>query len=934
MVADLSQASGWEILDCPSDWDKGSVDVRLVCTTSDPEANCHHVIEEGAENTIVRLPSNCGAGPFARVAQWTVSKDQSIPSGSVADRKLRRRNLTPEVVAATLDYRFTAIPADRGTVTFDVVAAHHADIKNEIKRSNVARALHGQGTGPSAVSSGDAPSADFGIPGLPDIDLPDIDLPTLPSIDLPDLPSITMPDISLPTLPSIDLPDLPSITLPDIHLPTFTMPDITLPDLSDLPSLPTKFPDLGDIEFPDIDIPSLEELPIPSLPDLSAGYEKSKGFEAVNLKKNISLLDESLGCNFGKIGFDQSAKITVDADILINAGYAFKIAGSLVPPEIKDFAIAGALSGKVHADFGVDMYLAADILFPPIKILGVGIPGLFIPGIITLGPKAALVAQLDLAVDVAFAAKIPMKYDFDRLDFVLPSSLAPAGGEGRESKKTTSFEMNVSPGDQTGSFGLHIIPKLEFGVDVFHDLAHAEIYAGIDVDATFNSNGTIFPDYSYEGCQDLSVGALVKAGVSAGAIKILSVGDYIPIYEKRMTLWKHCSKQTDGPATAVYDNGDGTFSNAAGDLVNENGQLIDEKGEVIADADAEDAAPPPIKGEDGNDIPEEELILDNGDGTYEDAWGNATTKEGQRISNNGTILACELDLSQPLTDADGNVVPPEEAIFDAGDGLYSNSKCEIVNEDGQLVDSDGNVIDYEDFKDETGAVIPPTEVVIDEEDGTYTDPFGNPVDQWGGAIDFDENGDVIPVELTPAEEDDGTQLPREEEVDTDPEFTIMTPEQLEQLALDLIHGKAPAENTATGSSTPVSTDAPSTQAPPSTSTDAPSTDAPSTDAPSTEAPQTTSADAPATTDAPTTTQQPTLNPNPIPVPTGACKASPIKKRTLVSQPARPSPSHVSRSHMRRRAILGKRSGFGCTMPSIGGLPLPPVPGFDELARLF
>jgi len=247
MVADLSQAAGWEILDCPTDWSKGSVDVRLVCTTSDPEANCHHVIEEGAENTIVRLPANCGAGPFARVAQWTVSTDQSIPPGSVADRKLRRRNLTPEVVAAKLDYRFTAIPADRGTVSFDVVAAHHADIKDEIKRSNVARALHGQGTGPSAVKSGSASSADFGFPDIDLPDLPDIDLPTLPSIDLPDLPSITLPDISLPTLPSIDLPDLPSITLPDIHLPTFTMPDI--PDLSDIdiPSLPTKFPDLGDI---------------------------------------------------------------------------------------------------------------------------------------------------------------------------------------------------------------------------------------------------------------------------------------------------------------------------------------------------------------------------------------------------------------------------------------------------------------------------------------------------------------------------------------------------------------------------------------------------------------------------------------------------------------------------------------------------------------
>ncbi|KAH7107473.1 hypothetical protein BKA62DRAFT_683505 [Auriculariales sp. MPI-PUGE-AT-0066] len=940
LVADISQPSGWEVIGCPTDWSKGSTDVRLVCTNENAAESCEHLLEDGAENTVVRLPAACGTGPFARVARWDVAKDQSIPSGSVADHKLRRRNLKPQVFAARLDYNFAAIPTTRGEVTFDIVAAHSPNIKDQIRSKNVARALRETGhvainTATVTAYGADATNSLFGI-DLPSIDLPSIDLPDIPT-ELPsiDLPSIDLPSISIPTeLPSIDLPSISIPTeLPSIDLPSIDLPSISIP--TSLPSIDLPDIDFPSISIPDIDIPLPTEFPLPDLSILEGGYEKSGGFEAIKLQGNHSLIDESLGCNFGKIGFDQSAKISMESDILINAGYAFKIAGKLTPPEVTDFALAGTMSGKIHATFDVDMYLSADILLPPIKLLSLGVPGLSIPGLISLGPKVALNVQLDLAVDVAFAASIPVTYDFNKLDFVLPTSLAPSNGEATESKKTSTFEMSVSPGDQTGSIGLHLIPKLEFGIDVLHDLASAEVYIGLDTDITFNSNGTIYPDFSYDGCQDVSIGALAKAGVSAGLFSFFHTGDYIPLYEKRSTIWKHCSNSTDGPTTAVYDNEDGTFTNAGGDLVNENGQLIDENGEVIPDADAADADPAPIKGEDGKDIPEEDLVLDNGDGSYDDAQGNPVNAEGQRISNNGTVLGCELDTSQPLLDADGNTIPPEEAIYDVGDGQFSNGNCDIVNEDGQLVDDDGNVIDYEPFTDDTGAEIPATDVVIDNEDGTYSDPFGNAVDQWGGAMDFDDNGELISVELTPVEEDDGTQEEREPEITDDPAFEIMSPDQLEQLALDLIHGKAPAPSSS--ESAPegtTSTEAPSTE---TTSTDASTTapaDTTSTDAPttSTDAPSTdTASSSSTTTDAPS--EEPTLIPNPIPVPTGACKAS--SKRSLSSKPGRPQPTNVSRVHMRKRAMLGKRSGFGCSMPSIGGLPLyPAIPGLDQLARLF
>ena len=52
----------------------------------------HAVHEGGAENTEVRLPNSCGAGPFARLVRIWDSPDQTIPDQ--ARQKFRKRDGT------------------------------------------------------------------------------------------------------------------------------------------------------------------------------------------------------------------------------------------------------------------------------------------------------------------------------------------------------------------------------------------------------------------------------------------------------------------------------------------------------------------------------------------------------------------------------------------------------------------------------------------------------------------------------------------------------------------------------------------------------------------------------------------------------------------------------------------------------------------------
>lgn len=131
LVSDLTSDAGWEMIDCPRSWpEKGSGTVRLVCTAADPSSSCDHVHEQGAVNTVVRLPEECGTGPFARIAAWKSASDQSVPvafSAVAGDA---------EVFEAVLDYNFALLPTSRGTVSFDVRASNDPEVR---RRINTAR---------------------------------------------------------------------------------------------------------------------------------------------------------------------------------------------------------------------------------------------------------------------------------------------------------------------------------------------------------------------------------------------------------------------------------------------------------------------------------------------------------------------------------------------------------------------------------------------------------------------------------------------------------------------------------------------------------------------------------------------------------------------------------------------------------------------------
>ncbi|KAJ7684554.1 hypothetical protein DFH06DRAFT_1277243 [Mycena polygramma] len=684
ILSDITPAASWELLDCPPTWSSGSTAVRLVCTADDPAQDCADVTAGGAVDTIVRLPEDCGTGPFARIATWGVSDTQTIPAGSPADAKLklRKRGAPPaQVMAATLDWKLSEVPARTRLGT----------------RSMVQRML----------------------------------------LEPPPTPPLMPPEQSKTPL---EPPPTPPLLPPPKPA---TQPPVILPSL-----------------------------------------------DTISVKDNFPLFDTTLSCDIGLAGFDATVNANVDLDAQMNIGFAFLMNGTVVPPDITQFGLAAAVSGYANGTINIQSLLAGDIDSGNIPVFKLGVPGLSFPGLLTLGPSAEINVRAGAGFDVNADMAIPITWSFPLLDFVMPPTEGNSTGDAAESNTAVDFSASFTPGDLNANADVHVIPSLNFGIDALAGFAKAEVFIQADADGSVDMNSTIAEDFSMDGCVTMSTGINVNAGARGTFLKFFSNSTTIPIFNKRAQLFQKCFGANDGPASALLDNADGTFTNAAGDLVNENGELIDDSGAVIPDDDAAppDEEVPPILDETGKPIPDDQVIITNDDGTFEDGLGNPTNADGQLIDDKGNLLGSEEDLSG-ITDDDGNAIAPDDVIVENEDGTFTANDGSQLDADGVPNDVNGLVTGagMEDVVDEAGNAIAPDDLIFDNEDGSFSDFFGNLVDQWGGAVDVVADK-VLPVALTPeAPLGQPTQVDDALPAADAPPFTLKTPDEIKQIAADLLN---------------------------------------------------------------------------------------------------------------------------------------------------
>ncbi|KLO13395.1 hypothetical protein SCHPADRAFT_366949 [Schizopora paradoxa] len=117
-ISDITSAAGWSILNCTTNTNAQTI--QLVC--SDESKGCDHLFQQGAEDTVVRLPESCGQGPFARVSKHWTPNNQSLPTSAAS--KFRRSDGTiPQIHMLDIDANFSQPSSNGQIVQYSVIAS-------------------------------------------------------------------------------------------------------------------------------------------------------------------------------------------------------------------------------------------------------------------------------------------------------------------------------------------------------------------------------------------------------------------------------------------------------------------------------------------------------------------------------------------------------------------------------------------------------------------------------------------------------------------------------------------------------------------------------------------------------------------------------------------------------------------------------------------
>ncbi len=190
---------------------------------------------------------------------------------------------------------------------------------------------------------------------------------------------------------------------------------------------------------------------------------------------------------------------------------------------------------------------------------------------------------------------------------------------------------------------------------------------------------------------------------------------------------------------------------AAGLTVNESGQIIDKDGNVIDVNDVVVAA-------DGSVVTKQQLeasgLSVNASGEIVDANGRVVSPDKLVIAEDGTIItqdklaaagmqvAAGVDSDGNLLDANGNTLASKEQLEAAGIKMASG-----VDDSGNLLDADGNTIASREQLEAAGYTVNENGQIVDK-NGNVVDPSNIMVDKDGNVVDpnklmVDEDGNVI-----------------------------------------------------------------------------------------------------------------------------------------------------------------------------------------------
>jgi hypothetical protein len=657
-ISDITNAAGWEILGCDGK-STDPQDIRLVCTN--PDKQCDSLFKGGAENTLIRLPNSCGGGPFAKVLRVWTHEDQSIPAA--VTKKMKRGVADPNhpVRGLRFDFDLTSIPESKGRINMVI-----SSTSNPLQRGsldNVKRDLRSsRHFNPRLQTRG--LFGDF--------------------VDkVKDKGKKVIDKVEEGVGKGVD-------------------------------KVIDAGKKVGEVVGDGVD--KAKEI-AKDINEFDQNFNKD--FPPVNVdKQGLTLLDTSINCppSIKGIGFQTGLKITGDIKMDAKVSMGFLVKGSIVPPKLDDMVLTGAVTSKADMKFNIAANAKGTFDTLKIPFFSSGIPGLSIPGIITLGPKFTLNAQIKADMDVLANMNVTAKWDVDNLKLTFPPEKGASSVDVKPQDTPLDIGMLGAETDSKASVEVHLIPRVEFGIDALAGKAKAVVFLDVDGMGKMDMRLLAANDKSDKGkklggCVNLGLGVNIKAGAQGTIPGLFNEVTAVDLFNKQKDIFTKCfgdqrgqeedfkktknAKAVDAPPADAAADANTLFSATDADgnpildasgqalLVDDAGNFFDQSGapveapEGLAPPAAEDVAAgteEPVAEEPAVEEPAaEETPADEAAGVIEEPAA-AEEEAPAAVEDDGSLFEAVDDAGKPITDKDGNPLLVDSA------GAFFNQAGEAVDD--------------------------------------------------------------------------------------------------------------------------------------------------------------------------------------------------------------------------------------------------------------
>ncbi|EIW85796.1 hypothetical protein CONPUDRAFT_142199 [Coniophora puteana RWD-64-598 SS2] len=213
----------------------------------------------------------------------------------------------------------------------------------------------------------------------------------------------------------------------------------------------------------------------------------------------------------------------IDAHASLSAKYGYYVQGSVIPPAIDKAYLY--FTSNAHADAGILIKGEAKASYKSqrLQVANLGFPGLYYPGLITIGPALNIEAYLAGSLTLSGKFETRLTIDLPLANFAFgkqgddqdPQPITTIAGP---SAPTVSQDVNIQFGLQ-GDLSVHLVPQLQFGIKLLGGkLLDAQSFIGVDVGGGITLDAGVGTGTSPHACITPYIDILFEAGLRGSVL--------------------------------------------------------------------------------------------------------------------------------------------------------------------------------------------------------------------------------------------------------------------------------------------------------------------------------------------------------------------------------------------------------------------------------